>query len=150
MVRLEERAPNKFGIEFCPKFKEFRVCFDTAYCWKLKIYCWKHYSKIIFKLWIVPVGPNFKVTFTFFRTCWSMNSARDPRENVKRLPNAHLINHRTDTRFKFITSNKKKSFCYYYYYYLSILQFFDVIFCALKVKINIHKKQKLKTQSKFT
>ena len=80
MVGLEERAPNKFGIEFCPKFK-------------------------------------------------------------------NLINHRTETRFKFITSNKKKSFCYYY---LSILQFFDVIFYALKVKINIHKKQKFKTQSKFT
>ena len=129
MVRLEERAPNKFGIEFCPKFKEFRVCFDTAYCWKLKIYCWKHYSKIIFKLWIVPVGPNFKVTFTFFRTCWSMKSARDPGENVKRLPNAHLINHRTDTRFKFITSNKKKEFLLLLLLFIYITIFWCYFLC---------------------
>ena len=36
-----------------------RVCLDTAYGWK-------HCSKIIFKLWIVPMGPSFKVTFAFF------------------------------------------------------------------------------------
>ena len=44
------------------------VCLDTAYYWKLKTYCWKYCSKIIFKCVNNTVGSSFKVTDTFFRT----------------------------------------------------------------------------------
>ena len=70
---------SKMTMDHVPKV---RVCLDTAYYWKLKTYYWKYYSKIIFKLWIVHVGPNFKVINTFFRTSWSVNGARDKEENT--------------------------------------------------------------------
>ena len=63
--------------------------------WKLKTYCWKHCNKIIFKLWIVPVRPSFKVTNTFFVQAgpWIVHgtSKKTQTHGQKRYANAHLI-----------------------------------------------------------
>ena len=62
-----------------------KVYFDTNYCWKLKIYCWIHCNKIIFKGVDSVVRPNFKVIFAIFHTCRSREQCTGPREKRKRL-----------------------------------------------------------------
>ena len=70
-----------------------KVCFDTNYCWKLKIYCWKHCNKIIFKGVDSVVRPNFKVIFAIFHTCRSCEQCTGLRKNVNTCcicyPNSH-------------------------------------------------------------
>ena len=77
----------------------FRICLDTAYCWKLKTYYWKHCNKIIFKRVNSTMRPSFKIKFLFFRTCGSREQCMGPREMKRkrakrhfyRYPNSHLI-----------------------------------------------------------
>ena len=68
-----------------------KVYLDTAYCWK-------HCNKIIFKWVNSAVGPNFKVDFARFRTCWSCEQCETYRNETqmcnagkKRYPNSHLM-----------------------------------------------------------
>ena len=49
-------------------------------CWKLKTYCWKHCSKIIFKCVNSTMNPSFKVKFVFFHTCGSCKQCTDPEK----------------------------------------------------------------------
>ena len=80
-----------------------KVCVDTAYYWKLKIYYWKHCNKIIFKLWIVledhvnnvvfKRGSKNLLRFSVFMGV--VNSAQDLRKNTNAnyicYPNSHWI-----------------------------------------------------------
>ena len=58
----------------------FWVCLDTVNCWKLKTYCWKHCSKIIFKCINNAVGPSFKAKFAWFCVCELHKQCTGPRK----------------------------------------------------------------------
>jgi len=63
------------------------------FCWKLKIYYWKHYSKIIFnEWWIVSWVMNNDAYLRFFWVFgWVMNSTVRPNQKRKHTnTNIHL------------------------------------------------------------
>ena len=53
-------------------------------CWKLKIYCWKHCSKIIFKGVNNALGPKNALVCTFCVFDWVVNSVVGPSQKCKR------------------------------------------------------------------
>ena len=78
----------------------FRVCLDTAYCWKLKI---EHCSKIIFKYVNNTIRTNFKIIFLNKPKIFVsfMNNTRDPLKNVRRTKPRMLVTIQTFTKNKF-------------------------------------------------
>ena len=54
--------------------------------WKLKTYCWKHCSKIIFKLWIILWDPQLTCLCVFFEVWLGREQCRGTqKKNTKRL-----------------------------------------------------------------
>ena len=80
ILKIPKQHNSNYSPKHPVKFFFFiwilRECLNTAYCWKLKTFCWKHY-KIIFKCVNSAMGPSFKVKFTFSVLASSMNSTWD-------------------------------------------------------------------------
>ena len=65
------------------KKKTLRCVWIPLIHWKLKIYFWKHYSKIIFKDIKSAVGPKNALVYMFCVFGWALNSAVGPNQKRK-------------------------------------------------------------------